>query len=136
MARSPRPGGALRRWTVRGLQLVLTVAVTWFILDRVGISTSDIVGLEERWLRPSPGVLAMASAVFLGGLFLSAAFWGRMVGELGGPSLSFSRSASIYFASNLGRYIPGKVWQLAGLAYLAKREGVPAATATAAAVLV
>ncbi|MFP3948264.1 MAG: lysylphosphatidylglycerol synthase domain-containing protein [Gemmatimonadota bacterium] len=133
---SSRVDGTLPRWAVRALQLILTVAVTWFILDRVGITTSDIRGLEERWLRPSAGVLALASAVFLGGLFLSAAFWGRMVGELGGPKLSFFRSASIYFPSNLGRYIPGKVWQLAGLAYLAKREGVPAATATAAAVLV
>ena len=58
------------------------------------------------------------------------------MGELGGPSLSFSRSATVYFASNLGRYVPGKVWQLAGLAYLARREGVSSATATAAAVLV
>jgi len=37
--------------------------------------------------------------------------------------------------ANLGRYIPGKVWQIAGLAYLAKREGVQASVATGAAIL-
>jgi hypothetical protein len=37
--------------------------------------------------------------------------------------------------ANLGRYVPGKVWQIAGLAYLAKREGVPASVATGAAIL-
>jgi len=37
--------------------------------------------------------------------------------------------------ANLGRYVPGKVWQIAGLAYLAKREGVQASVATGAAVL-
>lgn len=131
-----RSRGAVRRWGIRALQLVLTVAVTGFILDRVGITAADVSGLEDRWLRPDPGLLAVASVVFLAALFLSAAFWGRMVKELGGPRLSFSRSATVYFASNLGRYIPGKIWQLAGLAYLAKKEGVSSATATAAAVLV
>lgn len=131
-----RSSGVTRRWGIRTLQLVLTVAVTWFILDRVGITASAVSGLGDRWLQPHPGLLIAASAVFLGALFLSAAFWGRMVSELGGPRLSISRSATVYFASNLGRYIPGKVWQLAGLAYLARREGVSSATATAAAVLV
>lgn len=112
------------------------MAVTWFILDRVGITGAEVANLRDRWLRPDPGMLGLASATFLAGLLLSAAFWGRMVQELGGPRLSISRAATVYFASNLGRYIPGKVWQLAGLAYLARREGVPSSTATAAAVLV
>jgi uncharacterized membrane protein YbhN (UPF0104 family) len=37
--------------------------------------------------------------------------------------------------ANLGRYVPGKVWQIAGLAYLAKREGVQASVATGAAII-
>ena len=37
--------------------------------------------------------------------------------------------------ANLARYIPGKVWQVAGLAVLARREGVGPVTSTAAAVL-
>jgi len=37
--------------------------------------------------------------------------------------------------ANLGRYVPGKVWQIAGLVALARSRGVPGATATAAAVL-
>lgn len=36
---------------------------------------------------------------------------------------------------NLGRYVPGKVWQIAALAALARKRGVPAGTATAAAIL-
>jgi uncharacterized membrane protein YbhN (UPF0104 family) len=41
----------------------------------------------------------------------------------------------VFFTANLGRYIPGKLWQIAGLAYLAKGEGVPAGTAIGSAVL-
>ena len=28
----------------------------------------------------------------------------------------------VFMVANLGRYVPGKIWQIAGLAYLAKRE--------------
>ena len=41
----------------------------------------------------------------------------------------------MFMVANLGRYVPGKVWQIAGLAYLAKREGVQAGVATGAAIL-
>lgn len=37
--------------------------------------------------------------------------------------------------ANLGRYVPGKVWQVASLVALARTRGVPASTAMAAAVL-
>jgi uncharacterized membrane protein YbhN (UPF0104 family) len=38
----------------------------------------------------------------------------------------------IYFVSSLGRYLPGKLWQVAGLGVLAQREGFSAAGAIAA----
>lgn len=41
----------------------------------------------------------------------------------------------LFMIANLGRYIPGKVWQIAGLAALAKQKGIPGPTAAAAAVL-
>jgi hypothetical protein len=41
----------------------------------------------------------------------------------------------IFMIANLGRYVPGKVWQIAGLAALARGRGVPPATAAGAAVL-
>ncbi len=128
--------GRLRRWAVRTLQLVLTVAVTWFIVDRVGVTVEDVAVLDRRWLRPSWAGLAGASGVLLAGFGLSAVLWGRMVRELGGPRLRPLDAARIYFTSNLGRYLPGKVWQLAGLAYLARRAGVAASLAAVAAVLV
>ncbi len=69
------------------------------------------------------------------GYLYSASLWGLLVRELGGPDLENKQALRVFFTANLGRYLPGKVWQLAGLAYLAQREGVPAGTATAAALL-
>jgi uncharacterized membrane protein YbhN (UPF0104 family) len=58
-----------------------------------------------------------------------------MVADLGGPALPKLDVVRIFMIANLGRYIPGKVWQIAGLAALAKRHGVPPVIATGAAVL-
>jgi uncharacterized membrane protein YbhN (UPF0104 family) len=73
--------------------------------------------------------------VLLLAYFVSAALWGRMVVDLGGPRLPVGQAIRLFMVANLGRYLPGKVWQIAGLAVLAKGAGVPAATATGAAVL-
>jgi hypothetical protein len=58
-----------------------------------------------------------------------------MVEGIGGPRLPLSVASEVYLVANLGRYLPGKLWQIAGLAALAKRRGVAPATAMGAAVL-
>jgi hypothetical protein len=114
---------------------VLTIAVTWFIVDRVGLSLDALGDLEaEAWL-PRPGLLLAASVLLLAAYFVSAWIWGLMVRDLGGPRIPGREAVQLFMIANLGRYIPGKVWQIAGLAALARGKGVPAATATGAAVL-
>jgi len=63
------------------------------------------------------------------------ALWSLMVRSLGGPRLGLLDSMKIFFVANLGRYLPGKVWQLAGLTYLAGKRGVTLPVASSAAVL-
>jgi len=58
-----------------------------------------------------------------------------MVEDLGGPAMPARDAIRTYMVANLGRYVPGKVWQIAGLALLARARGVPAPIATAAAVV-
>lgn len=132
----PAEGGS--RWRRAGkwaLRIALTVAVTWAILDRIGVSVAELRGLDARWLRPAPGSLVAGSVLLGGGYVLSATFWGRLVRELGGPDTGFAERNRIYFTANLGRYLPGKVWQIAGLAYLARDAGVSPLVATGAAVV-
>ena len=117
------------------MQLVLTVAVTWFIIDRVGLSFDALGALDaDAWV-PQPGLFAAASGLLLLAYFVSAGIWGVMVRDLGGPEVPVREAVQLFMIANLGRYVPGKVWQIAGLAALAKGRGVPATTATGAAVL-
>lgn len=126
--------GPLRRVLVRLGQLLLTVVVTAFILQRLGPGIGDLSGeiavIDVRW-----GWIAASCAALALGYGVSGWIWGRMVEDLGGPHLAPADSVRIFLVANLGRYVPGKLWQIAGLALLARRRGVTAPVATAAALV-
>ncbi|MDT8369881.1 MAG: lysylphosphatidylglycerol synthase transmembrane domain-containing protein [Longimicrobiales bacterium] len=134
MTTSPRRDRG-RRALRLAVQIVLTGTVTWFIVDRVGVDLSrlarlDVGAWELRWQW-----IALSVVTLTAGYILSAALWGRMVVELGGARIPPARAVRIFLVANLGRYVPGKVLQLAGLTVLAAREGVRPATAAVSAVL-
>jgi uncharacterized membrane protein YbhN (UPF0104 family) len=120
---------------VRLLQLALTVLVTWFIVDRIGLSLTELSRFDPARWEPRWGVLAASCLLLAAGYALSSLLWGAMVRSLGGPRLRPWATIRVFMLANLGRYVPGKVLQIAGLAYLARREGVPPGVATMAALL-
>ncbi len=125
----------MKKFGVGVLQVGLTVVVTWFIFDRVGVDLARLGTLNSAEWRPRPGLFLSSCVVLVVGNLWSSSMWGRIVRDLGGPRLPLWTTVRVFMVANLGRYVPGKVWQIAGLAYLAKREGVPASVATGAAVL-
>jgi uncharacterized membrane protein YbhN (UPF0104 family) len=129
------PSSGLLRAGKLGFQLILTAGVTWFILKAVGFNLGelrafDLSGLAVDWV-----LLTLSSVLLLVAYLYSAGLWGLMVREIGGHEVGFVPSLRVFFTANLGRYLPGKVWQIAGMAYLAKGEGVSAGAATGAAIL-
>lgn len=125
----------MKTWLVRLGQLALTVLVVWFILERTGLNLHEFEKIDLSSWVPDLWIFVAASVVLALGYGFSAALWGRLVVDLGGPKLSVPDSIRLFMIANLGRYVPGKVWQIAGLAVLARKKGVPAVTATGAAVL-
>jgi hypothetical protein len=116
-------------------QLVLTGLVTWFILRAVGFSLAELRAFDLSEMDVSWASIAGSSLVLLVAFLYSASLWGLMVREMSAYEVGFVASLRVFFTANLGRYLPGKVWQIAGLAYLARGEGVPPGTATGAAIL-
>lgn len=82
----------------------------------------------------SPLWLIAATVVMLGSYVLQIEAWRRVVAALG-HQLRWTQAARVCTVSNLGKYLPGKVWAIAGAALLAQREGVAPGAAIAAAVL-
>ena len=125
----------MKKVGVRLLQVGLTVIVTWFIFDRVGVDLARLGALSSAEWRPRPALFLSSCVVLVVGYLWSASMWGRIVRDLGGRRLPVWTTVRVFMVANLGRYVPGKVWQIAGLAYLAKREGVQPSVATGAAIL-
>jgi uncharacterized membrane protein YbhN (UPF0104 family) len=125
----------VKKFGIGVLQVGLTAVVTWFILDRVGVDLAFVGAIDPSEWRPRPVLFVSSCALLVVGYLWTASLWGRLVRDLGGPRLPAWTSLRVFMVANLGRYIPGKIWQIAGLAYLAKREGVQASVATGAAIL-
>lgn len=124
-----------RRWLRYAVQAVLTLAVTAFVFDRVGLVAADFAAIDPgRWQVDVPQIVG-SIVTLAAGYGFSAWLWARMVAEMGGPRLPIDTALRVYMVANLGRYVPGKVLQIAGLAWLARREGVAPGTSMGAAVV-
>lgn len=120
------------RWAAR---LLVTALVTYFLFRAVRLSLGDLRALEEAKWTPRAPVLALSIVLLLAAFSYHVGLWVRLLRQRGVGSLALLRAVRIFFVAQLGRYVPGKVWQIAGLAYLTAREGLPAAPAAFVAVL-
>ena len=109
--------------------------MTWFIVDRVGLDWTEFQDLDPAAWQPNLLLLGAACALLLIAMFMNAVLWARVVADLGGARIPPIEAIQLFMIANLGRYVPGKVWQIAGLAALARGKGVGPVTATGAAVL-
>lgn len=109
----------LLTWTA---QAALLAAVAWFaarVLNRHWHELGE-TGLR---LRPRPGWILLSAVVVWATYGLLIAAWRGVIRAWGEP-LGPTQALRIWALSNLGRYLPGKVWSVAGLAVLARRAGV------------
>jgi len=99
--------------------IVIVAAVVALVqLTRAYGATLHDAPLTVNW-----GMLVLASAVWLVGYVQLIQLWGRSLVWWGSPPLRFRPALRVFSLSNLARYIPGAVWQFAGLAALASAEG-------------
>lgn len=124
-----------RTWLRRGAQAILVIAITWGLFRAAGLDLGRLDAAELSRLRPSAALLALATAVLSLVYVAHALLWRRILADLTGRRLTAGATIRVYFLASLGRYIPGKVWQVAGLAVLARREGVSPVLAVGSAIL-
>ena len=101
----------------------------------MGLTLAELREWQEVLARPRMIPLVAATLLLLAAYALSGLIWGGVVTGLGGPRLSAGDAVSIFMIANMGRYVPGKVWSIAGMAALAKGKGVPVAVSATSAVI-
>ena len=125
---------ARKRWWVPLVKLVLTVAVTWLILRGAGVRLGEVGTVDWTLVRLDVPFLVLSVVLLFVTFGLAAALWSRNLVEFGERGVGVTEGAAILLVANLGRYVPGKILALAGVAVLARRRGMSGVRATAAAV--
>ncbi len=87
-------------------------------------------GLRTDW-----GRVLGSGAIVLSTYLILVEAW-RATLRVWSESLPFGTAARIWFVSNLGKYVPGKVWQIAAMGAMAQKAGVSAAAAVGSSLIV
>ncbi|MGD2136128.1 MAG: hypothetical protein PVF27_08210 [Gemmatimonadales bacterium] len=117
------------KWVGQGL---LVAGVGAFVARAVVRRWDEFRSLDvELHLSALPLMLALLVVWATYGLLIEA--WRRVLRGWD-QQLPFGRAVRVWTLSNLGRYLPGKVWSVAGLAVLAQRAGVSGWAAAASAI--
>jgi glycosyltransferase 2 family protein len=88
---------------------------------------------EHQW-QVDPWLLSLSVILAVATFWLLALVWRTIINRFG-HAIRIWMAFKIMFVSNLGRYIPGRIWQVAGMLYWAGREGVTPEEATGSFVL-
>ena len=115
-------------------QGVILVVVLWFAGQRLWqqwVSTSH----ADLHVTLDPVRLVVASVIVFATYLLLIETWRAVLGRYG-STLPFGPAMRIWFVSNLGKYIPGKIWQIGAMTMFVGRYGIAAATAGAAAIVI
>jgi len=122
----------------RGPRRLVAWAFTLAVLIFVGIKLGQQwTAVRDALLAARPDVIALALSCIavLAVYALLIQTWRIVLAGWGYP-LPFWDAARIWTVSNLGKYIPGKVWALSAMAVMSEARGVSPVVAAAASVLI
>jgi uncharacterized membrane protein YbhN (UPF0104 family) len=121
------------RCAARIAQIVIAVGALVFAFRALRNFWSDSSGRLGQ-IHPEWGWIATSGVVFLATYAVLVETWREMLRSWG-SDLSFRKAARIWTVSNLGRYVPGKLWQIGAMGMMAQRARVSAIAATGSAIL-
>jgi len=122
-----------RRRVFIAAQWLFAIAIVWYAISAL---QGQWAGAADRLssLRLEWGWIAAATAIVLATYVLLIETWRRVIISAG-ETLPFRDAASIWFVSNLGKYVPGKIWSIAAMTVMAKENRVSPITAAGSSVL-
>lgn len=132
-ATSAPPPRRQRQLLMRLAQIVILAAVAWYVGRTLSAQWSGVrqsaarIDIQWGWMLASGGIVLLAHAVLI-------ATWRAMLASWA-SHLPFIVAARIWTVSNLGKYVPGKVWQIGTMGVMALAAGVSPVAAAGSAIL-
>ncbi|MBA3444902.1 MAG: flippase-like domain-containing protein [Gemmatimonadales bacterium] len=117
----------------RAFQFVAGALLVGVAVRSLALNWQSLRAQPIEWQLSPQWIAASVLVVFASYAMLIEA-WRRVVLSMGEP-LPFMTATRIWFLASLGKYVPGKVWAVAGAAVLAQRSGVDPAVAVAGALV-
>ena len=124
----PQKTPAWRRWLT-----IAVVSVVAFFLLRSICTQWDVVA-RHQWSLRWDWLLLSAGLVWLDFITLIL-LWRFILVRVGEHPLPFRTAYRVWFLSNFGKYLPGKVWTVMGMVYLLNAEGYSAPSVLVSAIL-
>lgn len=124
---------SVRRAVLRAAQVAIAGAILWFAADRLAEEWDRVRPLAADLTPDWAGVVGSAGVVFATYALLVQSW--RVLLSAWGDRLPFGVAVCIWSVSNLGRYVPGKLWSIGAMGVLAQRAGVSPVAATGSAVI-
>jgi hypothetical protein len=113
--------------------LILTAALAW--LAKLMVDAGRDVRNGNLVLHVRVGWLALSGFCILTTFFLLIWAWRYIAAELSGTRLPYLTSARIWFISNLGSQLPGRVWGIIQMGAMSAEAGLNPVSAGAAAII-
>jgi uncharacterized membrane protein YbhN (UPF0104 family) len=113
-------GIRLKKTLLRVIQIVVIGLIFYFLGERLISHWYQVKSYEWR-IDIFYLIAATLSVIFT--FFVFSSVWKIIIRSLN-KEVGYAKSFRIAYLANLGRYVPGKVWQMFGMIYLAKKEGV------------
>src|SRR5438270_5610384 len=119
----------LWRFAQIALAAVVLAFIAWSLVGNWQDFRKQPLHVQPKW-----SYIAASGVVVLGTYALLIEVWRRILAAWS-ARISFGDATRIWCVSNLGKYVPGKVWQIAAMGKLAHDIQVPAAAAAGSAAL-
>lgn len=105
----------------RTLQVAILGIILYYFFQDFSRNWQKVAGYDWRFDIPRLILSLLALCAVLGAMI---PIWKAILRRMG-YDLPMGKAWRIWFISNLGRYVPGKVWQVTGMVYMCEKEGIP-----------
>jgi uncharacterized membrane protein YbhN (UPF0104 family) len=116
---------------IRFAQVVVVALIFYFLIKGLVSNWSQVKDFDWKFNYP---LLILSFLLQIMALCWLVQIW-RWILRHSGSTISYPGLFKIWFFANLGRYLPGKVWQFLGMVYMLEKRGVPKSNSVSTALL-